>query len=189
MAARFWIVILFCLLGTACSIAPGKTIKKTSHVCPRSVVGEECVIERSHESIPEWALVVPEDNEYLYYIGSGSAKTLGAAQNLAYMNAILKLVRSLGVVYAVESQARFQDLLTFLDESIKGVPVIALARRAEVEEIYFVRKEVVRTRFPRRQTRVEVIVQVLTKVRYPKKEWERFQNRFDTAIRIPPPLS
>ena len=166
-------LFLIAIAGTSCSARPHL-------LCPRTIVGEECIIERSHKFLPDWVRKVPEDRHYLYYIGAGSGKTLGAAQDSAYMSALLKLIRSLGVVYSVESHAGDTDINSFLNQSIKGVPFLAFTRRAEIKELYFIRKETVATH-GRYRARVSILFEAIAKVRYPKEEWDKFQRRLESV--------
>jgi hypothetical protein len=190
-------VAILAVLAASCSAATPiekKTIAEQSYQSPVGV-GSERIIERSNPQMPGWALRLPEHPSFYYYIGAKTdAWSLSLGQDLTYMNALLKLVRSLGVVYAVEGQAQFTNLGSFYDQSIEGVPLLALTRRAEIEELYFVKKEVVRDTFGGEPSEFDIIYDVWVKVRYPKAEWTRFQQEFGAispaaeGVRRLPPL-
>lgn len=163
---RTWgVVAIMAALAVGCSATTPTTVRREttteqSYQSPVGV-GSERIIAQSHPQIPGWVLRLPEHENFFYYIGASTdAESLSLGQDLAYMNALLRLVRSLGVVYAVEGQARFTNLGSFYDQSIEGVPLLALTRRAEIEEFYFVKKEVVRDTFGGEPREFDIIYDV-----------------------------
>ncbi|MBI2875530.1 MAG: hypothetical protein HYY20_01465 [Candidatus Tectomicrobia bacterium] len=148
-------------------------------------IGSERIVEQSHLSVPRWILRRPEGQDSLYYVGgSTDARSLSIGRDLAYMNALVQLVNSLGVVFRVGSQAQFTNLDSFLHQSIKGIPMWVLSKRAEIGEVFFRKKEVVREveydgyynqHIP---TRFDVVYEVWVLVKYPKEEWTQYQQKF-----------
>ena len=194
------VIAILAALTVSCSTAASTPVRKENPIRqsyqPPVGIGSEIIVERSHPQMPGWVIRLPEHPDFFYYIGANTdAESLSLGQELAYMNALLKLVRSLGVVYAVEGQAWFTNLGNFLDQSIEGVPLLALTRRAEIEEIYFAKKEkVMSMTFYGEPESFYIKHDVWVKVRYPKAEWARFQQEFGVvsptvgrARRLPPP--
>jgi hypothetical protein len=65
-------------------------------------IGCETVLERSSEALPNWVQERPDDDRhYAYYRGVAVGESLPEARERAYLNALSRIVRSLGIAVSV----------------------------------------------------------------------------------------
>jgi len=133
-------------------------------------IGKERIIEGEP---PQWAKKIPEDKKFKYFVGFASdTNSLERGKNLAYIDALKQLIRSLGIIYEFKESYSIDE---FLNQEIRGIPVYTLVREAEIKEIAWQKKEIVTwTLSPLEELEeVEIKYDVWVLIRYPREEWYR----------------
>jgi hypothetical protein len=70
-------------------------------------VGGDLVVAASHRHWPAWTMSRRDSDEHLYFVGVASnVPSLAQAFDLAYLNALLQLTRSMGMAWTVVSRRR-----------------------------------------------------------------------------------
>jgi hypothetical protein len=125
-----------------------------THKSRCGAIGCETVLERSSEDLPKWVQERPDDDRnYGYYRGVAVAGSLPEARERAYLNALSRIVRSLGIAVSV---------------SLEGdghAPALRFTEHATEVATYWEKKSTVVSRWDG----VAVSYTVWVLVRYPRR--------------------